>query len=379
MLQVSLVGKHSGKEISARALLDSGAEGMIINSSLAKCHELTLRQLKQPLPVRNADGLSNKAGAVSSTTIQTVRLWTPQNQYHKERSEFYVTAIGDHDIILGTDWLKAHNPEVNWTTSQLAFMRCPRTCTLSERPLIIRPTTTMHPTMMISILEPRTPELIEPALDDVAAVPFMLWEQLFKYHTPATIQTKMTHSMHLAVQTKGPDHNHIPSQFQKYATVFSKQAAQCLPQHQPWDHAIDLKPNTVMKKCGIYCLTSAEMNALKTYIEDHLKKGYIRISKSPVASPFFFINKKDGKLRPIQDYHNLNDITVKNAAPLPLIPDLIDKLQGARYFTKFDVQWGYNNIHIREGDEWKAAFKCALGPFETLVMTFGLCNAPATF
>ena len=65
--------------------------------------------------------------------------------------------------------------------------------------------------------------------------------------------------------------------------------------------------------------------------------------------------------------------------PLLLIPDLIDKLQGSRYFTKFDVRWGYNNIQIREGDEWKAAFKCALGLFEPLVMTFGLCNTPATF
>ena len=143
------------------------------------------------------------------------------------------------------------------------------------------------------------PELIEPALNDVAAVPFMLREQLFKYHTPATIQAKMTHSTHLATQMKGPSHDHIPSQFWKYATVFSEQAAQWLPQHQPWDHTIDLKLNTVMKKCEVYHLTPAEMNALQTYIDDHLKKGYIRISKSPVVSPFFFVNKKDGKLCPV--------------------------------------------------------------------------------
>jgi hypothetical protein len=70
---------------------------------------------------------------------------------------------------------------------------------------------------------------------------------------------------------------------------------------------------------------------------------------------------------------------VKNAAPLPLISDLIDKLKGARYFTKLDVCWGYNNIRIREGDKYKAAFKTALGLFKPLVVTFGLCNAPATF
>ena len=83
--------------------------------------------------------------------------------------------------------------------------------------------------------------------------------------------------------------------------------------------------------------------------------------------------------RPVQDYRKLNDITVKNAAPLPLIPDLVDKLQGARIFTKLDVRWGYNNIWIREGNEYKVAFKTALGLFEPLVMTFGLCNVPATF
>ena len=98
-----------------------------------------------------------------------------------------------------------------------------------------------------------------------------------------------------------------------------------------------------------------------------------------MASSFFFIAKKDGKLRPVQNYIPLNDITVKNEAPLPLISDLLDKLRGARSFTKLDVRWGYNNIRIREGDEWKAAFKTKFGLFEPLVMTFGLCNAPATF
>src|SRR5204862_3642807 len=83
--------------------------------------------------------------------------------------------------------------------------------------------------------------------------------------------------------------------------------------------------------------------------------------------------------RPIQDYRKLNELTYKNRYPLPLISDLIDALQNAKYFTKLDVQWGYNNIHIKEGDEFKAAFRTNRGLFEPLVMFFGLTNSPATF
>ena len=133
----------------------------------------------------------------------------------------------------------------------------------------------------------------------------------------------------------------IPAQFQKYQSVFSEQASQCLSQHQPWDHAIDLKSNVTMKKCGIYHLTPASILALKEYIDNHLCKGYICPFKSPIFSPFFFVVRKGSRLRPVQDYHALNDMTIKNATPLPLIPELIDKLQGSHYFTKFDIQWGY--------------------------------------
>lgn len=98
-----------------------------------------------------------------------------------------------------------------------------------------------------------------------------------------------------------------------------------------------------------------------------------------MASPFFFIKKKDGSLRPVQDYRKLNEMTIKNRYPLPLIQELIDKLKGSCYFTKMDICWGYNNIRIKEGDEWKAAFRTNRGLFEPLVMFFGLTNSPATF
>jgi len=99
-----------------------------------------------------------------------------------------------------------------------------------------------------------------------------------------------------------------------------------------------------------------------------------------MASPFFFVSKKDSKkLRPCQDYRRLNNGTIKNAYPLPRVDELLDKLKGAKYFTKLDLRWGYNNVRIKIGDEWKAVFKMNKGLFEPLVMFFGLCNSPATF
>ena len=81
----------------------------------------------------------------------------------------------------------------------------------------------------------------------------------------------------------------------------------------------------------------------------------------------------------VQDYHYVNEHTVKNNYPLPLISQLLSKLKGAKLFTKMDLRWGYNNVCIKEGDEWKAAFICFRGAYELLVMYFGLCNSPATF
>jgi len=98
-----------------------------------------------------------------------------------------------------------------------------------------------------------------------------------------------------------------------------------------------------------------------------------------MAAPVFFVKKKDGKLRLVQDYHALNAMTVKNKYPLPLIPELIAKLRGAKYFMKLDVWWGFNNVQIKEGDEWKATFWTNRGLYEPLVMFFGLTNSPTTF
>ena len=172
----------------------------------------------------------------------------------------------------------------------------------------------------------------------------------------------------------------VPPEYHKYLDIFQEEAER-FPKSQSWDHAIDMKPGFEPRSFKSYNLTPEECEQQEEFIRENLKKGYIRPSKSPMASPFFFFSKKDGQLRPTQDYRYLNQWTIKNAHPLPLISDIMDKIKASRakYFTKFDIRWGYNNVRIKEGDQWKAAFKTNIGLFEPTVMFFGLCNSLATF
>ncbi|ESK80714.1 reverse transcriptase-rnase h-integrase [Moniliophthora roreri MCA 2997] len=124
----------------------------------------------------------------------------------------------------------------------------------------------------------------------------------------------------------------------------------------------------------------AEQKEQDKFLEENLHKGYIRKSKSPIASPFFFVAKKEKEaLRPMQDYRKLNKGAIKNVYPLLLISELLDKLKGANVFTKLDLHNGYNNVQIKDGDQWKAAFKMNRGLFKPMVMFFGLSNSPAMF
>jgi len=122
-----------------------------------------------------------------------------------------------------------------------------------------------------------------------------------------------------------------------------------------------------------------EQEELNAFLEENLHTGQIRPSKSPIAAPVFFIKKKDSSLQLVQDYHVLNAMTVKNRYSLPLISELVSQLRRAKYFTKLDIHWSFNNVHIKPRDEWKAAFHTNCSLFEPLVMFFRMTNSPATF
>ena len=137
-----------------------------------------------------------------------------------------------------------------------------------------------------------------------------------------------------------------------------------MPTRKIWDHAIDLKETFKPWKGKIYSLSKNKREEVQNFVEDQLRKGYIRLSKSPQTSPVFFVGKKNGSKQMVMDYRNLNSQTVKNNYPLLLITELIDNMGSKRVFTKMDLRWGFNNMRIKEEDEWKGAFTTHISSFE---------------
>ncbi|KAJ1038011.1 hypothetical protein NDA10_005682 [Ustilago hordei] len=152
-----------------------------------------------------------------------------------------------------------------------------------------------------------------------------------------------------------------------------------MPHHIEHDLHLKLIEGGKPPQGPLYLKGPKEMSELRRYLDENLKKGFIRPSKSPAQSPVLFVPKKDGGLRLCVDYQGLNKITVKNRAPLPLIEEQLFLLRKARIYTKLDLRAAYNLIQIAKGDEWKTAFGTQLGLYEYLVMPFGLANALAHF
>ncbi len=173
--------------------------------------------------------------------------------------------------------------------------------------------------------------------------------------------------------------NLLPSKYQDLAEAFSKVKASHFPPHRPSDCAIDLFPESQPPKGRVFSLSQPEAEAMKSYIEEELAKGFIRPSTSPASAGFFFVKKREGGFHPCIDYRALKALTSKFRYPLPLVPAALEQLRRARYFTKLDLHCGYNLIRILEVDEWKTAFSTTTGHYEYLVMPFGLSNSPSVF
>ncbi len=172
----------------------------------------------------------------------------------------------------------------------------------------------------------------------------------------------------------------VPSKYTDFADVFSPKLAAELPEHTGInDHAIELVDDRQPPYGPIYSFGPIELETLKAYIKNNLASDFIRPSMSPAGAPILFDKKPDGSLRVCVNYRGLNNLTIKNGYPLPLVGKSLDRLGWARRFTQLDLTNAYHRMRIKKGDEWKTAFRTHYGHFEYQVMSFGLTNVPATF
>src|SRR5579862_5413146 len=169
----------------------------------------------------------------------------------------------------------------------------------------------------------------------------------------------------------------LPKEYKEYCNIFSEDKANKLPPKGRPEHAIKLTGDS--PHGPIYKLSEKELKILQEYIQNSLDHEWICESMSSAGVPILFTLKKDSELCFCINYWGLNWLIVKNRYPLPLISEILDRLFGARCFTKLDLRNVYHRIYIREGDEWKMVFRTRYGHFEYLIMPFGLVNATATF
>ena len=234
------------------------------------------------------------------------------------------------DTILGLNWLTKTNPKINWAT-----------CSIVWTPIIDYKTALLHAILTSEPLED-LPVMEDDDVDHPDPLKF------------------------------------VPPEYHEFADVFSKMPTLQLPPSCPFDHTIDLEDNVMPGHGPIYSLSEPEHAMLKEFIDDPLATGTIHLSQSPIGAPVLFMKKKDGTLCMVVDYQRLNAITWKDRYPLPHINDLLERLK-ASIFTKIDLRNAYHLLCIKEGDEWKTAFRTRYGSFKFLIMPFSLTNAPASF
>jgi transposase InsO family protein len=330
-----------------KALLDSGSSANFISGDAALRAGLKpyLKEEPYPLHVANGERMPNES------IIKHEAMTKLDIQGHQEKICLDIFGLAAHDVILGLPWLQEHNPQIDWITRTLSLKNC--ASTHSSKPA----------QRQCSLADEKT-------INNIASKPTRIYKRSPPCAEGAIPDTRVLEKRATPV---------IPREYEEFRKLFEEELGPAaLPKHQPWDHEIKLEPGKEPGFQPIYKLSEKELEALRDYIDKMMKKGFIRRSESPAGYPVLFVPKKNGKLRPCIDYRKLNDITIKNRYPLPNIGELRDRLAHAEIFTALDLRGAYNLIRIKEGEEWKTAFRTRYGHFEYLVMPFGLTNAPAT-
>ena len=346
-LNVGLKTVDTHAMVDVDALLDCGATGLFINRALVHNNGICTCKLEHPITVYNIDGMINQGGSIMEEVTLIM-----SHQGHKERAVFEVCDLGKTNLIIGYTWLRKHNPEVNWQTGEVEMTRCPRECNMFVRRMkkVKKVKREKNSPRKYSVTMEEVPDEDMPNGEK----PIMIEEEdqkdLFRFIRGGQSWDPNPPKIDKPVEET------VPKKYHEYLSVFQKKESERMPLRKPWDHGIELKPGFVPKKSKVYPLSPQEQVEVDSFINEQLRKGYIRPSKSPETSLIFFRPKKDLKKRMCTDYRYLNEGTVRNAYPLPLISEIIDKVGKAKVFTKLDLRWGYNNVRIKEGDEWKAAF-----------------------
>ena len=310
-------------------------------------HGFKLQKLERLVQVRNIDSTNNSIGAITHQVKVSIYY-----KGHIERMRMDVCNLGKTDVILGILQLQVHNSEINQKIEEVKMTRCPLLC---RRNMKLKEEKKAKRVKGVAIIEEE--KIVRQTVDNKED-----WRKEEK--------VKVDHRKIEKI---------VPQRFLRWRKVFGKVKLERMLMRKIQDHAINLKETFKPRKERIYPLSRNERKEVQNFIEDQLRKGYIRLSKSPQMSLVFFVNKKNKEKRIVIDYYNLNNQTMKNNYLLSLITDLIDNIGSKQVFTKMDLWQGFNNMRIKEEDKQKGAFTTYIESFKSTVMFFGMTNLPATF
>ena len=376
------------------ALIDSGASSNFISKAFVMKRKLSMRPLQgASTTVRLANGQLERISKCVHGDLVI--------DNSSEQITFTVIKLHGYDIILGMPWLAKHDPMIDWKTGRVSLnndssMSCDNIirepCRLNDNE---QSSTTPSLSCLVSSLQmkrlsrKRGNEVHLVMVSDVrkeSAEPMRNQSEYTKPVASSTVTARDAREVSLHqlgtvqdVNVENVGNVKVKRLINQFADVFPDDLPSGLPPKRDIDHRIELLDGSEPPKSAVYRMSPAELNELKKQLNELLDKKFIQPSKSPFGAPVLFVKKKDGSMRMCVDYRALNKLTKKNSYPLPRVDELLDRLQGARYFSKIDLRSGYHQVRISDGDVEKTAFRTRYGHYEFLVLPFGLTNAPATF